>query len=760
MLQSRHICCITATILPARVTNRMIKRNTKAKDLQPRQAWHEKRMFPGFALIGLALASSAFSFVVLIGMTAIVPSRNVTLLLIFINGAMVAGLVAIIARELYPLIAERRARRAASRLHVRIVTLFSLVASVPALIIAIVAAVTLNLGLDRWFDSNTRQIVGSSVSLANAYASATLQSLASTSYTMASQLDNPRLLRLNPSEYRRQLTLHAAGRDLRGVFLLGGEAEILAKSERGGEDALPIPPTQWIREATQTQPVQFQPGDHDYFGVILKMHNMESAWLYVVRDIDQAVLEALRLTEINTDRYRDMEANRLPTQIAFATLYFCLVLIMLLSAIWTALAIADRLVRPIRLLISAADEVASGNMEVMVPVRTRDGDVGQLAKTFNYMVRELKDQRNELVKLHDQSDERRRFTEAVLSGVSAAIIGVDARGIVTIINRSAQDMFGFDSTIIAGKSLMNIHREIGQVFKDAQQAQKRHHHDQLLINHKGRTQVYNVQVTREETQTQDHSFVITVDDITNLVEAQRSSAWADVARRIAHEIKNPLTPIQLSAERIRRRYGKIIIEGRDIFDQCIDTIIRQVGDIGRMVDEFSSFARMPKPVMTPTDIRPILQEACFLIELSRQDITLSRNFGDLPLLGAVDSRLLGQAFANVIKNASEAIETRLAQNAPQSQKEAGRILVQAYTQDDATIVEVIDNGIGWPKEQRQKLLEPYMTTREKGTGLGLAIVRKIVEEQGGVLELHDAPADFGERGAMIRMIFPAIKKAD
>jgi len=733
----------------------MNKIKAKEKSLHPRKIWRQRRVFLGLALIVLALTSAILSFMILIGMTALVPSRHVAMMLIFINGVFVLGLIGLIAYELYPLIVARRARRAASRLHIRIITLFSLVACIPALIVALVAAFTLNLGLDRWFDSNTRQIVGSSISLANAYASATLQSLQATSYSMAAQLDNPRLMRLNPSEYRRQLTLHAAGRGLRGVFLLGRDGAILTSSERGGEEALPIPPAQWIGEATDINPVQFQPGSHDYFGVILKMHNMQSAWLYVVRDIDPSVLEALRLTEINTNNYRDMEASRIPAQIAFATLYFCLVLIMLLSAIWTALAVADRLVRPIRLLIGAADEVAQGNMDVMVPVRSRDGDVGQLAKTFNIMVLELKVQRNELVSLHEMSDERRRFTEAVLSGVSAAVIGVDGRGLITLTNRSAQTMFGFEPESLAGKSLMAITPEIGQLFETVQVSYNKRHREQLVITRENQTRVYNVQVTMEETREENHSFVITIDDITDLVEAQRSAAWADVARRIAHEIKNPLTPIQLSAERIRRRYGKIILEGREIFDQCVDTIIRQVGDIGRMVDEFSSFARMPKPVMAVRDVRPILQEACFLTEVSRQDIELTRDFGDEALEAAFDNRLLGQAFANVIKNAAEAIEIRLTQ---EEDFRRGHILVKAYQKEDALIIDVMDNGIGFPREHRQQLLEPYMTTREKGTGLGLAIVRKIIEEHGAMLELHDAPVDFADQGAMIRMVFPISKQ--
>lgn len=245
--------------------------------------------------------------------------------------------------------------------------------------------------------------------------------------------------------------------------------------------------------------------------------------------------------------------------------------------------------------------------------------------------------------------------------------------------------------------------------------------------------------------------MVTIDDITDLVDAQRASAWADVARRIAHEIKNPLTPIQLSAERIRRRYSKVITDDREIFNQCINTIIRQVGDIGRMVNEFSSFARMPKPEMHELDLREPLKEACFLVEVSRHDIKFERDFGVTPLYGQFDSRLIGQAFGNVIKNASEAIDAVIKDGS-----QTGHIAIRCRQANDQLIVDVIDNGKGLPKEHRQKLLEPYMTTREKGTGLGLAIVRKIVEEHGGYMELHDAPADFYDgRGAMIRMIFPA-----
>ncbi|UXM93879.1 PAS domain-containing sensor histidine kinase [Bartonella sp. HY329] len=727
-------------------------RLTEEERLQGK-ALKKRRAAFGLSIIVLALLTAAISFLILIGLTPIPPDRPVTIVLIFTNVAMIICLIAVIIHELYPIIKAWRARRAASKLHVRIIALFSLVAALPALVIAVIALVTLNLGLDRWFDVNTRQIVDSSVNFANAYESATLNSLQAASYTMAQQLDNRQLLNLNPVEYKRQLSLQVTGRNLSGAFLLREDRSIIVQSDQAEGLDLPIPRKEWIEEAQSDKPVAFRPGQYDYFGVILKMQNIDNAWLYVVGQVDPRVLDAFRLTEDNTNRYRDMEANRVTMQIAFAVLYFCLFLIMLLSAIWTAIAVADKLVLPIRLLIGAADDVASGNMNVLVPVRARDGDVGQLSKTFNYMVAELKNQQNLLISAKDQIDERRRFSETVLSGVSAAVIGVDDHADITIINKSAETMLEFKPEEVIGRSLISVHCEIGRVFEVARSSAKKIHREQISITHHGRARVFSVQTTMEDSKNEAHSWVVTIDDITDLIDAQRSSAWADVARRIAHEIKNPLTPIQLSAERIRRRYGKVITSDREVFDQCVDTIIRQVGDIGRMVDEFASFARMPKPVMATTDLRNALREASFLVEVSRHEIKFERDFGEEPLIGSFDNRLIGQAFGNVIKNASEAIDAVSGRD-----DFHGHIFVRSYDKNGTIYVDIIDNGKGLPKDDRQKLLEPYMTTREKGTGLGLAIVRKIVEEHGGYMELHDAPSDFYDGiGAMIRFIFPKIE---
>ncbi len=340
----------------------------------------------------------------------------------------------------------------------------------------------------------------------------------------------------------------------------------------------------------------------------------------------------------NVVDYRDLEANRLSTQVAFALFYLEVTLIIVLSAIWTANAVANRLVRPIRQLIGAADEIAQGNLDVSVPVRSSDGDMASLASTFNTMTHELKSQRNELISAKDVIDERRRFTEAVLGSVTAGVIGVDSAGVVTIVNRSAESMLGIQGETTVGSRLTLILPHIGRIFEIARSSGRAVYREQVAFHRLGAERTFNIQITLEASDATrtEKDYVVTVDDITDLVSAQRTSAWADVARRIAHEIKNPLTPIQLSAERIRRRYGKVITEDREVFDQCTETIIRQVGDIGRMVDEFSSFARMPKPTMETSDLRDALREASFLVEVSKSDIAFSRDLGSEALVGTFD----------------------------------------------------------------------------------------------------------------------------
>lgn len=714
---------------------------------------------PGIVAVVGSLAAAAISFAILVGATPIEPDNATTLALIIgINAAFILFLIALIGREVHRVLAARKRGKAASRLHVRIVAMFSLVAALPAILVAVIASITLDIGLDRWFEIRTKTIVNSSLSIAEAYVQENARNLQGTTLSMAYDLDNARTLyNLDRTGFRNFMTQQAVGRALAHAALIRADGSFIMSAETAADFTMPEPPAGAVGDAMNGQPVLIEPRTRNIVGAVVKLREIPDVFLYTIRLVDPEVIRARQIVTANTDAYRGLEANRRTTQVAFALLYLGLTLVIVLSAIWTGIAVADRLVRPIRQLIGAADEVATGNLDVSVPVRPSDGDVASLGDTFNKMLLQLKSQRNEILAAKDLVDERRRFSEAVLAGVTAGVIGVDPYGIVTIVNRSAETMLSLSAKTSVGQNLSVLLPQVGRIFEIGRKSGRPVYREQVTFYRAGAERTFNVQITVEagENPEDEKSYVVTIDDITDLVQAQRTSAWADVARRIAHEIKNPLTPIQLSAERIKRRYGKVITEDREVFDQCTDTIIRQVGDIGRMVDEFSAFARMPKPEMKIMDLREPLREASFLIEVSRSDIAFERDFGNEPLRGRFDTRLMSQAFGNVIKNAAEAIEA-----VEREHGQAGAIKIVARREGRMIRVDVIDNGKGLPRENRQRLLEPYMTTREKGTGLGLAIVKKIVEDHGGRLELHDAPPDFHTgRGAMITMLLPAVQES-
>ncbi|WP_062202554.1 PAS domain-containing sensor histidine kinase [Aureimonas sp. AU12] len=709
----------------------------------------ERRRFmlvPGILAVIGALVTGAISFVVLMGLTPIAPTDRVVTIASLVNGVFVVLLCTLIAREVLRMTSARRNGKAASRLHVRIVVLFAIVAALPALLVAVVAGITLDLGLDRWFEIRTRAIVDSSISVAKAYVNENARNLQGSTMSMAFDLGAQRqLFDLDRTGFEQLMTEQAKGRSLLGAQLLTEDGTPFLKADVPVERPLPVPPTDALQQAAEGNLVFIPPGVTNLVGAVMRLRGFGDVYLYTVRVVDPQVISALSLMEERTAEYSSLQSNRFNLQIAFALLYLGITLIVLLSAIWTGIGVADRLVRPIRLLIGAADEVSEGNLGVSVPVRASDGDVGSLSNTFNNMIRQLRSQRHELVHAKDLIDERRRFTEAVLSGVTAGVIGVGADGRISMLNPSAERILATPASEAVGEPLGVRFPLIDEIYESARASRHAEHQQQIKHRSRERERVLTIRVTSEAVGEGAYPSVITIDDITDLVDAQRSSAWADVARRIAHEIKNPLTPIQLSAERIRRRYGKMIEGDREVFDRCVDTIIRQVSDIGRMVDEFSTFARMPKPKMEDRDLREALREAVFMREMGDHGITFDTGYGDQPLLGSFDIRLLSQAFGNLVKNAVEAMETL--------EGHKGRISIGARTEGDMHVVEIADNGRGFPREDRDRLLEPYMTTREKGTGLGLAIVRKIVEEHGGSIELDDTPNE--PHGALVRIRLPA-----
>ncbi|MCX5514846.1 PAS domain-containing sensor histidine kinase [Kaistia algarum] len=706
----------------------------------------------GYVTVILALSSACASLFLLMGLTPIEPTEQVVFWALVVNGLLTVVLLIETAIEVGVLIRARRRGRAAARLHIRIVGLFSIVAVLPAILMAMVASVTLNRGLDHWFSERTRSIVDTSLSIAQAYADDHARALKVDILALKTDFDRAQtLLVTDPDQFQQFMNSIAALRGIPGVYLVKPDGSMIAQAEFQFSASFPPPPPDAMQSAIKggAEPILIAPGRSNVIGAVVKLDNYNEVYLYIAREIDPKVLRYIAETSASVDEYKNLAATRLGVQVAFGVLYLGLALVLLLSAIWLGIGLANRLVSPIRKLIDAADEIGRGNLEVTVPFRSADGDLGALGATFNTMTAELRSQRAELMAASEQIDARRRFSEAVLAGVSAGVVGTDAKGVVTIANRGAARILG--SPTIAGQAVTTVAPELASVMETALSDHYRtEHREQVSIVRDGRERTINVRVTTEEADSGEHGYVITLDDITDLVVAQRSSAWADIARRIAHEIKNPLTPIQLSAERLKRRFGKTVGEGKDVFDQCTDTIIRQVGDIGRMVDEFSSFARMPKPTMVERNLGEAVREAVFLQEVAHPEIAFKVELPEAPMLGLFDPRLISQVFTNVVKNATEAIASL------PSEDQAGAVItVIGRAEEASNVVEVIDTGVGLPQENRHRLLEPYMTTREKGTGLGLAIVSKIIEEHGGTLELLDSPAvASGGRGAMIRITLP------
>ena len=715
---------------------------------EPRGLTLRKLMAP--LAVGLALISACLTFVVLTGLTPIQPTDAVVLTFMLINAAIILVLVGIIVREVWQVVQARRRGRAAARLHVQIVSLFSVIAVLPAVIVSIVANVTIDRGFDRLFSGPTRQVIQNSLIVANAYLFEHAQLIRGDILGMANDLSHARpLFDQDRSTFQDMLTSSAASRNLPGAMLIDKDRNILLTAQTGIKQSFTTPAPEFLKNVNETEPQIAVFKEANYVAAVIRLRAFDNVFLYVARLLDPRVVAQLNETQASVAEYAELESRRLGIQVSFALMFAVIALTILMASVLIGLNFANWLVAPIRRLMSAANLVSTGNLHVKVPVQRSGGDLAQLGETFNKMTQELRTQRDELVTASDLIDSRRRFIEAVLSSASAGIIGVDASGSVGILNRSAEKLIGHAESETLDHPLSDVLPELDDMMKTAREGTQRLVQGQITIMRDGHERNLSVRVSAEQTSQSRDSYIITLDDITELVSAQRTSAWADVARRIAHEIKNPLTPIQLSAERIRRKFGKVITEDKSIFEQCTDTIVRQVDDIRRMVDEFSRFARMPKPVIEGEDVADTVRQAVFLMRVGHPDIEIEADIKESPLRAQFDRRLISQALTNIIKNATEAIEA-----VPPEELGKGRIEVVAAREGGDIVIDVIDNGVGLPKVSRARLLEPYVTTREKGTGLGLAIVGRVLEDHGGRIELHDA-SDIrsGQRGAWMRLRF-------
>jgi two-component system nitrogen regulation sensor histidine kinase NtrY len=696
--------------------------------------------------LALALLWATVTFLVLGGLTWIVPVDAVVKQLLLGNAVTGLLLLAIIAREVWVVVQARWRGRAGSRLHVQIVGLFAVIAAVPTILIAVVAWTTLDRGLDRFFSTRTRALIDQSQIVANAYLSDHAEIMLAMAFDVAHAKP---LFDQNREQFHKFFTAQAKGRGLSAAMIIDADGSPVERADVATDKPVALPPSDLLKRITETDP--YVVVSSQGIAAAVRLRGYDNLYLYVAQMLDPRVLQQIAATKESIGDYAVLEASRFGIQVAFALMFAVIALIVLLSSAWIGLDFANRLVAPIRRLIGAANVVSTGNLNIQVPVNRTEGDLAQLGQTFNKMTHELRTQHDDIVRARDLIDSRRRFTEAVLSGASAGVVGVNAEGRITILNRSAEQLTGCSESEALSRPLRDIAPELADVFADARRSNQRLIQRQIAITRDGQERNFSVRVTSEQAPESEHGYVITIDDITELVLAQRSSAWADIARRIAHEIKNPLTPIQLSAERLRRKYGKLITEDTAVFEQCTDTIVRQVDDIKRMVDEFSRFARMPKAVIADEDIADTVRQVVFLLRVGHPDIDFDVQLAAEAMPARFDRRLISQALTNIVKNATEAIGAV----AP-AELGRGRIVVSARREGKEAVIDVVDNGIGLPKENRARLLEPYVTTREKGTGLGLAIVGRILEEHGGRIELRDASEKLpGARGAWMQLRFTA-----
>ncbi|MDE2578434.1 MAG: PAS domain-containing sensor histidine kinase [Hyphomicrobiales bacterium] len=686
-------------------------------------------------VVAAAVACTLINFFIIGGFAPIAVTDNALWALFITDVALIALLALVVVGEGWNLISAWRKGATASGLHMRVVRVFLMVAAVPALVIAIVGWAALDRALSPGFMQDVRAFIFNTAEAARLFQQSQCRSLLQEAQLTASDLDRAKPM------YDADRALFHEFFASRARYLGFSNATLIKETGETIESAQFPAPDQPKLDVGKPEPSDFAEarrgdatcivtGGGKAYAALRQITAFPGVYLYVARPLDPFTLEFPQQAGNLISLYNNFAQQRRNVLTAFAVMFALLTLVLLLSAVWFGLSFANRLMTPIRRLIAATDAVSAGNLDVRVPIDKREGDLAHLGETFNKMTGELRAQQDSLVQASLVNEERRAFTEAVLSGVPAAVAGVDPHGLVTVANPSARELASGEGAV--GRSVADVYPEIALALADAAHTGKAIQ-SQVSMLRNGRERIVNLRVAPGAVDEAGRSYVVTLDDITELVTAQRTSAWADVARRIAHEIKNPLTPIQLSAERLKRKYGRVITQDRDVFDQCTDTIVRQVDDIKRMVDEFSSFARMPKARPESDDLVACVRQVVFLMRVGHPNVEFVEHYESETLTMRFDRRLISQALTNIIKNATEGVEAAEGRNG------AGRVAVSVRRDDGFALIDVIDNGRGFPEENRQRLLEPYVTTRSEGTGLGLPIVAKILEEHGGGLALLDAP---------------------
>jgi two-component system nitrogen regulation sensor histidine kinase NtrY len=696
------------------------------------------------SLAAAAVLSGIATYAAMAGSAPFGDSPAIVLLLLNLDLILALLLAFLIVRRIVGIWTERRRGSAGSRLHVKLVVWFGLVSVIPAIVVGIFSVSFFNFGIESWFSERVRTALNESRAAAEIYLKEHRRNIRSDAIAMARDLNRDVLsLQNNPGLFSNAVKLQAAIRELTEALVFDGTGQILA---RAGLTYLlefeTVPPG--AVDTARLGDVALMTGEsEDRVRALIRLAGEREMFLYIGRLVDPVVLDHMKRSKGAVEEFKKLDIKRSDIQINFALIFVVVGLLLLLAAVWLGLMFATQLSVPISNLIAATEKVRAGNLSVRVIEDKSADEIGSLSRAFNRMTSELEGSRRELVEANLQLDERRRFTETVLEGVSAGVVGLDKDGSINLPNRPASELLGVDLDELIGQRLTDVVVEMAPLLKIAgRNRSSRSTEGEIHIQKGNETHTLLVRIGTEISGAEITGFVVTFDDVSQLLAAQRKAAWADVARRIAHEIKNPLTPIQLSAERLKRKYINEVKTDPQIFENCTDTIIRHVEDIGRMVDEFSNFARLPAPKMREEDVTDICRQVAFLYRNAQPNIEFIVELPAEPFLAVCDGRQFNQALTNLFKNAVEAIE------GGGDGDGSGKIRLSMDFNDDFLFVLVEDSGRGLPKENREQLTDPYFTTRKSGTGLGLAIVRKIMEDHGGRIELKDG--NLG--GAMARLI--------
>lgn len=711
---------------------------------------HVQRMFWAVSISLLALLALAFNHIAGAKLSGINPHH--VMIVVLVTLILLTTLGIMVLHDAFSLWQRTRRSLTGNRLQRRIFTMFCAVSIIPTLIVTLFSVLFFNVGVNAWFDKHVSSTLASSLSVAKAYIAEHKTSIRNQAFAVADTMaEHFILLSINPKNYEQILTQEIARRNFSEGIVFNRE-RVLARTALSFSlmfERLP----ELVLERVDSQGVAIISQDDDKIQGVVRIHQFPNVYLLITRTVDPKVIAHMKAANSSAAYYSKLQADMNGMQLQFLIAFCMLALLMLFVSIWAGMRLSVRIIGPISALNQASERVRAGDYSIRVTEGPAHDEVANLARSFNRMTTQIENQRRDLLEANRAVDERRRFSETVLAGVSAGVIALASDYTITLTNRRARHLMQQDHLeSLQGLRVLDLLPELSPLLQRVHaKPDKPASADIVIVAPNGGGVTLHARVTAECNRDIIEGFVVTLDDITPLVQAQRSAAWSDVARRVAHEIKNPLTPIMLSTERLKKKFGEEITSDPEAYFRYIDTISRHVRDIGTIVEEFVNFARMPTAKLTPQPLEPILKKVVFSESTAHAEIRYTLSNSDANIRILCDEAMLSQALLNILKNAAESLEARESEALPNA------IDIRLICENEHAVLRIADNGSGFPVDKLSSLTEPYVTTRVKGTGLGLAIVKKTIEEHRGKLALSN---DENTGGAVVTISLPLANSED